>query len=153
MSIIKYKNYLTITLDSDNNYVENIECSLPKLGEGNDRLVYLLPDGKVLKVAKTMRASCINYEEVTLYENIKDKECVIQFPQIYEYEQDWGFYYVCERITMSSEAMEEATRLIPVLDQADNAGYNSKGQLTIVDADMINYTWFVKETNPYVDKI
>lgn len=145
----KYKDLLTITLDNDHNYIEKIECSLPVLGEGMDRIVYELPDNKCLKVAKSIRASCINWDEVMIYENIKDKECIVQFPEVYEYEPDWGLWYVYDKITMCPKALNEATKLVPVLDQADNAGYNSKGQLTIVDADRIDYTWFLKETNPY----
>lgn len=146
----KYKDLLTITLDDECNYIKDIETNLPVLGEGCDRIVYELPDNKCLKVAKTIRASCINYDEITLYQNIKDKECIIQFPEVFEYETDWGLWYVYEKINMSSKAMNEATELIPILDQADNAGYNSKGELTVIDAENISYTWFLKETNPLV---
>lgn len=146
----KYKGLLTITLDDEYNYIESIKTNLPVLGEGMDRIVYELPNNKCLKVAKSIRASCINYDEIMLYENIKGKKCIIQFPEVFEYEENWGLWYVYEKINMSSKAMNEATKLVPVLDQADNAGYNSKGQLTIVDAENINYTWFLKETNPFV---
>lgn len=146
---INYKKFLKVTLDKENEIIEDIECNLPVLGEGNDRICYLLPNNKVLKVAKTIRASCINYDEVTLYQNIKDKECIIQFPKIYEYEHDWGLWYVYDKIDMSDKALEEATKLIPILDQADNAGYDENGKLTVVDADGINYTWFLKSENPY----
>lgn len=149
--VINYKEFLKVTLDKENEIIENIECNLPVLGEGNDRICYLLPNNKVLKVAKTIRASCINYDEVTLYQNIKNKKYIIHFPKIYEYEHDWCLWYVYDKIEMSSKALNEATELIPILDQADNAGYDSKGRLTIIDAENINYTWFLKEINPYVD--
>jgi hypothetical protein len=147
-NIIKYKDILTMTLNDENNYIENIKCNLPVIGEGNDRICYLLPNNKILKVAKNIRASCINYDEITLWQNIKDKECIVQFPEIFEYEKDWGLYYIYERINMSDKALKEATELIPILDQADNAGYNNKGELTVIDAENISYTWFLKETNP-----
>jgi len=148
-NIFKYKDILTITLDKDRNYIEKIDCDLEVLGEGMDRIVYKLSDTKCLKVAKTIRASCINYEEVTLYQNIKNRECCVQFPEVYEYEEDYGLWYVYEIVNMSVEALNEVTKLIPVLDQADNAGYDSKGRLTVVDAENINWTWFVKSENPY----
>ena len=148
-NIFKYKDILTITLDKNRNYIESIDCNLEILGEGMDRIVYKLSDTKSLKVAKTIRASCINWEEITLYQNIKNKECCVQFPEIFEYEEDYGLWYVYEIVNMSVEALNEVTKLIPVLDQADNAGYDSKGRLTVVDADRINWTWFVKNENPY----
>ena len=46
MSQITYKDKLTITLDK-NDIVESIECSLPVLGEGMDRIVYDLSKDKV----------------------------------------------------------------------------------------------------------
>ena len=148
-NIYKYKDILTITLDQDENYIESIDCKLEILGSGVDRIVYKLSDTKCLKVAKTIRASCINYEEVTLWQNIKGKECCVQFPEIFDYEENYCFWYVYEIIEMDDYAMVEATHLIPILDQANNAGYDTKGRLTVVDADRINYTWFLKETNPY----
>ena len=148
-NVFKYKDILTITLDQDKNYIESIDCKLEILGSGMDRIVYRLSDTKCLKVAKTIRASCINYEEVTLWQNIKGKECCVQFPEIFDYEEDYCFWYVYEIIEMDDYAMVEATHLIPILDQANNAGYDTKGRLTVVDADRINYTWFLKETNPY----
>jgi len=148
-NIYKYKDILTITLDQDENYIESIDCKLEILGSGVDRIVYKLSDTKCLKVAKTIRASCINYEEVTLWQNIKGKECCVQFPEIFDYEENYCFWYVYEIIEMDDYAMVEATHLIPILDQANNAGYDIKGRLTVVDADRINYTWFLKETNPY----
>jgi len=148
-NVFKYKDILTITLDQDKNYIESIDCKLEILGSGMDRIVYRLSDTKCLKVAKTIRASCINYEEVTLWQNIKGKECCVQFPEIFDYEEDYCFWYVYEIIEMDDYAMVEATKLIPILDQANNAGYDTKGRLTVVDADRINYTWFLKETNPY----
>jgi len=149
-NIYKYKDILTITLDQDKNYIESIDCKLEILGSGIDRIVYRLSDTKCLKVAKTIRASCINYEEVTLWQNIKGKECCVQFPKIFDYEEDYCLWYVYEIIKMDDYAMIEATKLIPILDQANNAGYDTKGRLTVVDADRINYTWFLKETNPYI---
>ena len=148
-NVFKYKDILTITLDQDKNYIESIDCKLEILGSGMDRIVYRLSDTKCLKVAKTIRASCINYEEVTLWQNIKGKECCVQFPEIFDYEENYCFWYVYEIIEMDDYAMVEATKLIPILDQANNAGYDTKGRLTVVDADRINYTWFLKETNPY----
>ena len=148
-NIYKYKDILTITLDKDGNYIESIDCKLEVLGSGMDRIVYRLSDAKCLKVAKTIRASCINYEEVTLWQNIKGKECCVQLPEIFDYEEDYCFWYVYEIIEMDDYAMVEATKLIPILDQANNAGYDTKGRLTVVDADRINYTWFLKETDPY----
>jgi len=148
-NVFKYKDILTITLDKDRNYIESIDCELEILGSGVNRIVYKLSDTKCLKVAKTIRASCINYDEVTLWQNIKGKECCVQFPEIFDYEEDYCFWYVYETIEMDDYAMVEATKLIPILDQANNAGYDTKGRLTVVDADRINYTWFLKETNPY----
>ena len=148
-NVFKYKDILTITLDKDRNYIESIDCELEILGSGVNRIVYKLSDTKCLKVAKTIRASCINYDEVTLWQNIKGKECCVQFPEIFDYEEDYCFWYVYETIEMDDYAMVEATKLIPILDQANNAGYDTKGRLTVVDADRINYTWFLKETDPY----
>ena len=148
-NVFKYKDILTITLDKDRNYIESIDCELEILGSGVNRIVYKLSDTKCLKVAKTIRASCINYDEVTLWQNIKGKECCVQFPEIFDYEEDYCFWYVYEIIEMDDYAMVEATHLIPILDQANNAGYDTKGRLTVVDADRINYTWFLKETDPY----
>ena len=150
-NIFKYKNILTVTLDKNRNYIESIDCNLEILGEGMDRIVYKLSDTKCLKVAKTIRASCINWEEITLYENIKNKECCVQFPEVFEYEKDYGLWYVYEIVNMSVEALRKATKLIPVLDQADNAGYDNKGRLTVVDAENISWTWFVKSENPYAN--
>ena len=150
-NIFKYKDILTVTLDKNRNYIESIDCNLEILGEGMDRVVYKLSNTKCIKVAKTIRASCINWEEITLYQNIKNEECCIQFPEIFEYEDDYSLWYVYEIIEMDDYAMVEATKLIPILDQADNAGYDSKGRLTVVDAENINWTWFVKSENPYAN--
>lgn len=151
--IVSYSGFLRVYIDEKELEINNIQCSLPVVGEGMDRICYLLPNNKVLKVAKTIRASCINWDEITLYENIKDKECIVQFPKIYDYEPGWGLWYIYDRINISDKALHEATKLIPVLDQADNAGYDSKGRLTVIDADNINYTWFLKNENPYSAKV
>ena len=153
MSKIIYEDKLTILLDDANNIVLSIECNLPVLGEGMDRIVYKLSNEKVLKVAKSIRASCINWDEIMIYENIKGKECIVHFPIVYEYEESYGFWYVCERITMSSQAMTEVLKFVPCLDCSDNAGYNKDGKLTIVDADRLNWTWFVRSENPYAKDV
>lgn len=147
----KYKDVLTIYIDEEGFYIKEINCSLPLLGEGADRKVFDLSNGKCLKVAKNIRASCINFDEITLYNKIKNEECIIKFPKIFKYEKSLGLWYVCEKINMSTKAMDEATRLVPILDQSENAGYNNQGELTIVDADRINYTWFLKKTNPIIN--
>ena len=84
MAKITYEDKLTIILDK-NDIVQSIECNLPVLGEGMDRIVYERSNDKVLKVAKTIRASCINWDEIMIYENIKGKECIVHFPDIYIY--------------------------------------------------------------------
>jgi len=144
---IKYQEHLIMELDN-NNEIQSIQCDLPLIAEGMDRKVYQLSSGKVLKVAKTMTASLINWHEINIYKNIKDKDCVIHFPKIYEYDEN-GLWYVYEKINMSSKAMTEVLKIVPCLDCSDNAGYNKDGKLTIVDADRLHWTWFVRETNPY----
>jgi len=143
---IKYKNNLVITLDN-NNIVQSIECDLPVLSEGNNRIVYDLGD-KILKVAKTMEDSFINHHEIKLYNKIKNKKCCIRFNTIFEHDEN-QFWYIAEKINMNHEAMKKALELIPCLDFADNAGYDQNGELTVVDADGLHWTWFVKSENPY----
>lgn len=144
---IKYKDNLTITLDNEN-IVQSIKCNLPILGEGNNRIVYDLGD-KILKVAKTIDDTLINLWEINLHNKIKDKDCCIRFNIIYEHDEN-QFWYVAEKVNMSHEALKETLKLIPCMDYSDNAGYNQNGILTVVDADRIHWTWFVKSENPYV---
>jgi hypothetical protein len=33
-----------------------------------------------------------------------------------------------------------------------NVGYDSKGQLTVTDAENIHYSWFLRSENPYKPK-
>ena len=143
---INYKDILVITLN-DKNEVQSIKCNLPVLGEGNNRIVYDLGD-KVLKVAKTLDDSLINLWEINLFNEIKNRDCCIRFNTIFEYD-DNQMWYVAEKIDMKYEAMEETLKLIPCIDCSDNAGYNQDGELTVVDADGLHWTWFVKEDNPY----
>lgn len=49
--LINYEDKCKIVLNSDCEVID-IECSLPIIGEGNNRIVYDLGD-KVLKVAKS----------------------------------------------------------------------------------------------------
>lgn len=148
--IISYKNFLHVDIDEQE--IVNVQCPLPILGEGTKRICYLLPDGKVLKVAKNSAGTLVNSWEIELYNKIKDKDCVIKVPEIYYYEDTISLYYICEKIDISYEALQRATEIIPILDQEDNAGYDSKGQLTVTDAENIHYSWFLRSENPYKPK-
>lgn len=143
---IKYKDKLVITFNDDNE-VQSIECSLPVLGEGNNRIVYDLGD-KILKVAKTLDDSLINLWEINLYNQIQNKDCCIRFNTIFEYDEN-SMWYIAEKVDTLWSAMKETLKLIPCIDCADNAGYNQDGELTVIDADGLHWTWFVKEDNPY----
>jgi hypothetical protein len=151
--IVSYSGFLRVDIDEKKLEISNIQCSLPVVGEGNTRICYLLPDNKILKVAKDYDGTLANLWEINLYNKIKNEDCIIKVPKIYEYEDTMSLYYICDKINMNYEALQTATEIIPILDQMDgNVGYDSKGQLTVTDAENIHYSWFLRSENPYKPK-
>lgn len=153
MSIYKYEDKLEIILN-DKKEICNIKCELPVLGKGNDRIVYDLGDNKVLKVANHIDGSLINYEEVALYENMKDKDWFIRVPKVFDCEKDYALWIVVERIDMteSDMAMNIALKYIPILDEGENAGFSKDGDIVIVDSENVGLNWYLKSENPLYAK-
>lgn len=131
---ICYKDKCKIILDSDCEVLK-IDCSLPIIGEGKNRIVYNLGD-KVLKVAKSCAGSFANRNECNLLEYLGDKSKRIKINEIFEID-DNGYWYVAEKIQTDNAAMRQALKIISWLDYSDNAGYDKNGKLTIVDAEEI----------------
>lgn len=132
---IKYKDKLVMLLNSDCEPVK-IECRLPLIDEGNNRIVYDLGD-KILKVAKTSVASIYNWNEYKLWNFLKERSKKIKINEIFEIDEN-GYWYVAEKIEVGdNDAMEKALQYIWWLDYAANAGYDKNGKLTIVDAENI----------------
>lgn len=133
--LINYKDKCKIILDSDCEVLK-IECTLPVLGEGNNRIVYDLGD-KVLKVAKSSKGSFYNRNEYNLWEYLKDKSEKIKINEIFEID-DNAYWYVAEKVqTGNNNAMDMVLKYISWLDYSDNAGYDKNGKLTIVDAEEV----------------
>ena len=133
--LIKYEDKCKITLNSDYEVI-NIECSLPIVGEGNNRVVYDLGD-KVLKVAKSSMGSSYNINEYNLWKYLENKSKKLKINEIFEID-DNGYWYVAEKVqTGNNDAMDKALNFIGWLDYSDNAGYDKNGKLTIVDAEEV----------------
>ena len=89
--LINYKDKCKIILDSDCEVLK-IECTLPVLGEGNNRIVYDLGD-KALKVAKSSKGSFYNRNEYNLWEYLKNKSekiknCIYKLKREYSDERN-----------------------------------------------------------------
>lgn len=69
--LINYEDKCKIVLNS-NCEVIDIKCSLPIMGEGNNRIVYDLGN-KILKVAKSSIVSFCNRNEYNLWKYLKNK--------------------------------------------------------------------------------
>ena len=69
--LINYEDKCKIALNADCEVID-IECSLPIVGEGNNRIVYDLGD-KVLKVAKSSMGSFNNRNEYNLCKYLENK--------------------------------------------------------------------------------
>lgn len=133
--LISYENKCKIVLDSDCEVID-IECSLPILGEGNNRRVYDLGD-KVLKVAKSSIGSFYNRNEYNLWKYLKNKSKKIKINEIFEI-NDNAYWYVAEKVqTGNNDAMDKVLKFISGLDYSDNAGYDKDGKLTVVDAEEV----------------
>lgn len=132
---ITYQDKLALILNSDCEPIQ-IDCDLPVLGEGNNRIVYDLGD-KVLKVAKSFEASVHNQNEYKLWESLGEKSKILKINRIFEID-DNGYWYVAEKIDIFPEAMKEVLRYISWFDYSVNAGYDSSHKLTIVDAENIS---------------
>lgn len=138
--MIKYKDKLVILLDSDCEPTR-IDCNLPILGEGNNRIVYDLGD-RILKVAKSAIAAMYNQNEYNLWNYLGEKSEKIKINEIFEIDEN-GYWYVAEKVqTGNNDAMDKALHYIPWLDYSDNAGYDKNGKLTIVDAEGIGINDF-----------
>ena len=125
--LINYEDKCKIVLNSDCEVID-IECSLPIIGEGNNRIVYDLGD-KVLKVAKSSIGSFYNRNEYNLWKYLIN--------EIFEID-DNAYWYVAEKVqTGNNDAMDKALNFISWLDYSDNAGYDKNGKLTIVDAEEV----------------
>lgn len=131
---IRYLDKFHMILNADNEPVQ-IECQLPVLGEGNNRIVYDLGQ-YILKVAKSAIASMYNQNEIELWNYLKEKSDKLKFNRIIEAD-DNGYWYVAEKVNTGGDAMEKALEYIGWLDYSDNAGYDSNGKLTIVDAEEV----------------
>lgn len=133
--LINYEDKCKIVLNSDCEVID-IECSLPIMGEGNNRIVYDLGD-KVLKVAKSSIGSFYNRNEYNLWKYLKNKSKKIKINEIFEID-DNAYWYVAEKInTENPNAMNEAIKYISWLDYSNNAGYDKDGKLTIIDAEEV----------------
>lgn len=143
---IKYQDKLVILLDSDGEPV-NIDCNLPVIGEGNNRIVYDLGD-RILKVAKSAIASMYNQNENKLWKYLGEKSEKIKVNEIFEIDEN-GYWYVAEKVqTGDNNAMDKVLQFIEWLDCSDNAGYDKNGKLTIVDAENV----YVKDLEYLLDK-
>lgn len=132
---IFYEDKCKIILDSDCEVLE-IDCSLPVIGEGNNRIVYDLGD-KVLKVAKSCCGSFYNRNEYNLWKYLDNKSKKLKINEIFEID-DNGYWYVAEKVqTGNNDAMDQVLKFISWLDYSDNAGYDKNGKLTIVDAEEV----------------
>lgn len=133
--LINYEDKCKIVLNSDCEVID-IECSLPIMGEGNNRIVYDLGD-KVLKVAKSSIGSFYNRNEYNLWKYLKNKSKKIKINEIFEID-DNAYWYVAEKInTENPNALNEAIKYISWLDYSNNAGYDKDGKLTIIDAEEV----------------
>lgn len=132
---IKCHDIMTMFLNDDLD-VNKIECTLPILGEGNNRIVYDMGNGRVLKVAKSAEGSFYNHDEIKISKWQRDKKNLkVKVNNIFEYDEN-HYWYIAEFIKTGGDAMEKALKLIPCLDYSDNAGYDMNGILTVVDAEM-----------------
>jgi len=131
---IIFQDKLIMTLDEDNNPIQ-IDCCLPVLGEGNNRIVYDMGDC-VLKVAKFAIASMYNLNEIKLWNYLGEKSSKLKFNKIIDYDEN-GYWYVAEKINTDGNAMKKVLEYIEWLDYSDNAGYDINGKLTIVDAENV----------------
>lgn len=131
---IKYQDKLCLTLNEENEPVK-IECQLPILGEGNNRIVYDLGDC-ILKVAKSAIASMYNQNEIELWDYLKEKSNKLKFNRIIEAD-DNAYWYVAEKVNTGGDAMDKVLEYVGWLDYSDNAGYDLNGKLTIVDAEEV----------------
>lgn len=142
---IKYQDKLFLTLDSDCEPIQ-IECNLPVIGEGNNRIVYDLGD-KVLKVAKSAIATMYNQNENRLWKYLVEKSENIKINEVFDIDEN-GYWYVAEKVQTGGNAMEEVLKYIEWLDYSDNAGYDRNGKLTIVDAENV----YVKDLEYLLEK-
>ena len=131
---IKYQDKLLMVLDEQCEPIKII-CNLPIVGEGNNRIVYDLGN-KVLKVAKSAIASMYNQNENELWNYLEEKSEKIKFNRVYEIDKN-GYWYIAEKVQTGGDAMNKVLDIISWLDYSDNAGYDSDGKLTIVDAENI----------------
>lgn len=133
--LINYEDKCKIALNADCEVI-NIECFLPIVGEGNNRIVYDLGD-KVLKVAKSSMGSFHNRNEYNLWKYLENKSKKLKINEIFEID-DNGYWYVAEKVqTGNNDAMDQVLKFIGWLDYSDNAGYDKNGKLTIVDAEEV----------------
>ena len=132
---IKYQDKLVMLLDSGCEPV-HINCNLPIIGEGNNRIVYDLGD-RVLKVAKSAIATMYNQNENKIWKYLGEKSEKIKVNEIFEIDEN-GYWYVAEKVqTGNNDAMNKVLQYISWLDYSDNAGYDKNGKLTIVDAENV----------------
>lgn len=143
---IKYQDKLIILLDSDCEPV-HINCTLPIIGEGNNRIVYDLGDDRILKVAKSAIASMYNQNENRLWKYLGEKSKNIKINEIFEIDEN-GYWYVAEKVETDNDAMDKVLQYISWLDYSDNAGYDKNGKLTIVDAENV----YVKDLEYLLEK-
>lgn len=133
--LINYEDKCKIVLSADCEVID-IECSLPIVGEGNNRIVYDLGD-KVLKVAKSSMGTFHNRNEYNLWKYLENKSKKLKINEIFEID-DNGYWYVAEKVqTGNNDAMDQVLKFISWLDYSDNAGYDKNGKLTIVDAEEV----------------
>lgn len=131
---IRFQDKLVMTLNEDNNPIQ-IDCCLPVLGEGNNRIVYDMGD-YILKVAKSAIASMYNQNEIRLWNYLRESSSKIKFNRIIDADEN-GYWYVAEKVNTGGDAMKNALKYIEWLDYSDNAGYDRNGKLTIVDAENV----------------
>ncbi|RFZ78271.1 hypothetical protein DS742_14250 [Lacrimispora amygdalina] len=131
---IRFQDKLVMTLNEDNNPIQ-IDCCLPVLGEGNNRIVYDMGD-YILKVAKSAIASMYNQNEIRLWNYLRESSSKIKFNRIIDADEN-GYWYVAEKANTGGDAMKNALKYIEWLDYSDNAGYDRNGKLTIVDAENV----------------
>ena len=143
---IGYQDKLSILLDSDCEPME-INCNLPIIGEGNNRIVYDLGD-RVLKVAKSAIATMYNQNENKLWKYLGERSDKLKINKIFDIDEN-GYWYVAEKVqTGDNDAMGKVLQFIAWLDYSDNAGYDKNGKLTIVDAENV----YVKDLEYLLEK-
>lgn len=142
---IAYKDKLKIVLNNEDEPF-SITCHLPVVGEGQNRIVYDLGDDKVLKVAKSETGALANLNEINLFNKLRNRRCKIHINHIYDADEN-AYWYVAEKINMSFEADSQCYKMIPFMNFGGlQSGYNTNGELTIVDAEGLHYTCFTIKT-------